>query len=192
MGIVHPIALLTELAGRQIAQAPPQIERTRDTITKLRQHARDASNSTTAVLAWITGEESQVVNLREGIEALVALIGTDSEVRGVRISHAPDIDANTHVSRRALRTVVAASLIATVDMRPSASTICVNASTDSRVATIRIDAQYSEQAASTEYASGDRLLSWDDTIVLAELERIEVRRIDDPYAIFCRFPVFTV
>ena len=65
MGIVHPIVLLAELAGRQISHDSPQIERTRETIGKLRQHAREVSAHTIGALAWITGEESQTVNLRD-------------------------------------------------------------------------------------------------------------------------------
>lgn len=189
MGILHPIALLSELAGRQVLQDPPQKERLLDTIAKLRQHARDSTTSAIDVLAWITGEEARTISLREGIEALVELIRTDSEVRGVRISHGADIEANAQVSRRALRTIVAASLIATVDLRPAVSTIRVCACVDGRIASVRIDAHHAQDAPVTDCVAEDRLFSWDDAVVLAEAERIEIRRTDVPYVILCRFPV---
>ena len=191
MGILHPIALLTELAGRQISGDHSQIERTRDTLAKLRQHSRDATSSTTGLLAWITGEETRTIRVHEGIETLIALLRTDSEVRGVRINHVADMGADDYVSRRALRTIVAAALIATVDMRPPFGTVRVSACTDNHTATVRIDAQYSEQASSVEHVSEDRLLSWEDVVVLAEAERIELRRVDDPYCVLCRFPILT-
>jgi len=190
LGTLHPIALLAELTSRQVTIPTPDLDRLRDTTAKIKQHARDATASVIDLMTWITPEESLSISLKEGIEATVSLIRTDSEVRGVRIVCAPDIPAGINVGRGGLRTLAAAALIASVDMRPSPQVLRVSACHDGHTATLRIDVQYAD-AAAPEFVTNERRLSWDDVTALAQFEHVELRQTDNPFVVLCRFPIVT-
>jgi len=189
MGDLQPVTLLAELAERQMSKATPDLEKTKDTILKARQQARTAVASTMNVLAWITREENPDVMLKEGIDACVDLLRTDSEVRGVRITRGEFHAAHTVVGRRALRTVTAAALIAAVDMRPAASEIQVSCAMDGDNVVVRFEARYSGEDAHEDLGGDTRPLSWDDVDVIAADEGVIIERQLDPFVLRFRIPV---
>jgi hypothetical protein len=192
MGTLQPIALLTELASRQIANNPPDLERIRDAIAKARQQTRDAALSTSAILSWITDEEAPTIELVAGLTDCVALVRTDSEVRGVRINNAQSTGIEARVSRRALRTLLTASIIATVDLRPSPSSVDVSAGRERNAATVSVDARFLEPDALDRNAvPAERLLTWEDVQAIAAAEGVAVERSGHPVSVRLRFPLLS-
>ena len=186
MGDMQPITLLAELAERQIAKSAPDFEKTRDAVVKVRQQARTAVASMMNVLAWITSEENPTVILKEGIDACVDLLRTDSELRGVRIVRGECPAANAIVGRRALRTVSAAAIIAGVDARPSPSEIVVSCVTGRDCAIVRIELRHSGNVHNE--IQDARPLTWDDVTVIAADEGVELERQANPAVVECRIP----
>ena len=188
MGDLQPITLLAELAERQMAKVPPEIDKARDSITKTRQQARTAVGSMSSVLAWITGEESPAVQLQEGIDACVDLLRTDSEVRGVRITRA-QCEENILVSRRTLRMLTSACIIAAVDMRPPVTEIQVRCGSAGDCAYVRIELRHTDDGAREDAVGDERLLTWGDVDVIAEVEGVTVERSAEPFVVQWRMPL---
>jgi len=189
MGDLQPVTLLAELAERQIAKSPPDLEKTRDTIVKARQQARSAVASMMNALAWITGEENPSVMVKEGVDACVDLLRTDSEIRGVRITRGEYSAAESIVSRRALRTVTAAAIIAGVDARPAPHEIVVSCVKGRDSAIVRIELRHSAGSEPGEDVQDTRPLTWDDLDVIARNEGIEIERRPEPTVVECRLTV---
>ena len=190
MGDLQPITLLAELAERQITRSPPDFDKTRETIVKVRQQARSAVASMMNVLAWITSEENPSVMMKEGIDACMDLLRTDSEIRGVRIARGECSAAEAIVSRRALRTITAAAIIAGVDARPTPSEIVVSCVKGEDCAIVRIEMRHSGNAAHEDMVHDTRPLTWDDVQAIAADEGVELeRRGEGPAVVECRIPV---
>ena len=189
MGDLQPVTLLAELAERQVAKGAAEFERTRDTIAKVRQQSRTAVSSMMNVLAWITAEENPKVMLKEGIDLCIDLLRTDSEIRGVRITRGEFSAAELIVDRRALRTVTAATIIASVDMRPAPSEIKVSCIKERDCAVVRIESQHARTDAQEEGIGDARPLTWDDVDVIAEEERVVIERRLDPLVVQWRLPL---
>lgn len=188
MGDLQPITLLAELAERQMAKPQPDLEKTRDTVSKARQQARTAVGSMMNALAWITGEEHPRVMLKEGIDACVDLLRTDSEVRGVRITRGACDAPETMVDRRALRTVTAAAIIAAVDTQPAPGEIRVSCSKDQGCVIVRIEAQ-GEPASREDAMADEHPMTWDDVDVIAKEAGVRIERGLDPLMLRYRLPV---
>jgi hypothetical protein len=193
IGGLHPITLMAELAARRLASEPPDLVSARDAVAKIRGQAQLAAASSVATLAWITGEESPSVSFQAGVEECVALVRTDSEMRGTGISSriaGADV-VNATVSRRALRAVFTAMLVCAVDAEPHPARIELSASKEDggpdggvalRVATVAL-----QEGGVPAFAGDDRPLTWEDVQVLAQLEGVEVRAAAAPAVLHGRF-----
>ena len=176
------MSLLAELAGRRLAVEPPDLANARDAIAKLQGQARLAAASSIATIAWITGEESPTVGLKEGVEACIALVRTDSEMRGAEIAARVD-DLDVSVSRRALRMVLTASLIAAVDGEPRAARIEVHATREGDAVEVRVETR-AVQEGDPPFSGDERPFTWEDVEVLARVEGVAVRAAGAP-PVFC-------
>jgi signal transduction histidine kinase len=190
IGGLHPINLLAELAARRLAGEPPDPASARDAVARIQAQGRLATATSVATLAWITGEESPSVSLKEGIEESVALLRTDSEMRGTELSsRIGDLDVT--VSRRALRTVFTALLVSAVDAVPRPARIEFHASKEDGGSgggvLVHVETVSLQEGGSPAFAGDGRPLTWDDVQVLARLEGVEVRATTAPPAFHCRF-----
>lgn len=186
IGGLHPISLLAELAARRLASEPPDLVSARDSIARIQTQGRLATATSVATLAWITGEESPAVSLKEGIGESVALLRTDSEMRGTELSsRIGDLDVT--VSRRALRTVFTALLVSAVDAVPRPARIELNAASEGGGVAVRVETVSLQEDGSPAFAGDGRPLTWEDVEVLARLEGVEVHATTAPPALHCRF-----
>jgi C4-dicarboxylate-specific signal transduction histidine kinase len=186
IGAQHPVTLLAELAARRLATEPPDLVSARDAVAKIQAQARLAAISSIATLAWITGEESPSVGMKEGVEACVALVRTDSEMRGTGIdSRLGDIGAA--VATGALRTVFTASLIAAVDAVPRPARIELYAAQDGDGVEVRVETVSLQESESPVFAGDERPVTLEDVEVLAESEGVDVRATTAPTVFRCRF-----
>lgn len=186
IGGMHPISLLAELAGRRLAADPPDLPSARDAIAKVQAQARLAAASSIATIAWITGEEPPSVGVREGVEACVALLRTDSEMRGTTItSQLGEIEMA--VATRALRMVLTAALVAAVDATPRAAGLDLHAATEDEGVVLRVETRALQESGVPVLAGDARPLTWEDVQVLAQLEGVEAWTTTEPTATHCRF-----
>lgn len=190
IGGLHPISLLAELAARRLASEPPDLVSARDSIARIQTQGRLATATSVATLAWITDEESPAVSLKEGIGESVALLRTDSEMRGTELSSRIG-DFDVTVSRRALRTVFTALLVFAVDAVPRPARIELHASKEDGGSggggAVRVETVSSQEDGSPAFAGDARPLTWEDVEVLARLEGVEVHATTAPPALHCRF-----
>jgi signal transduction histidine kinase len=190
IGGLHPISLMAELAARRLSSEPPDLVSARDAVAKIQSQAQLAAASSVATLAWITGEESPSISLKAGIEECVAMVRTDAEMRGTAIS-SRIVGVDATVSRRALRTVFTAMLVCAVDAEPHPARIELCASKedggpDDGVA-VRVESISLQEPGSPDFAADERLLTWEDVQVLAQLEGVEVRAAAAPAVLHGRF-----
>jgi signal transduction histidine kinase len=186
IGTLHPISLLAELAGRRLSAEPADLAAARDSVAKIQAQARLAAAASVATLAWITAEEAPAAVVREVAEECVALLRTDSEMRGTDISsRVGDIDVK--VEKRALRVVLTASLVAAVDAVPRAARIEVAAAREGDDVVVWVETRSLQESGAQEFITDERPLTWEDVEVLAQSEGVEVRATTAPAAICCRF-----
>jgi hypothetical protein len=140
----------------------------------------------------VTGEEPPTIELMAGLTDCLALLRTDSEVRGVRINNAQSTRIEGVVSRRALRTLLTASIIAAVDMRPTPSSIDVSVSRERNAASVCVEARFLEPDALDRNAvPGERLLTWEDVQAIASGEDVAIERSGHPVSVRLRFPLLS-
>jgi hypothetical protein len=189
IGGLHPISLLAELAGRRLAAVPPDLASARDAVGKIQAQARLAATSSIATIAWITGEESPSVGVREGLDACVSLLRTDCEMRGAAIAcELPEADME--VSRRAVRTVVTAAIVAAVDATPRAARVELAVALEADAVSVTVTTGALQEAGSDPFPADERPLTWDDVEVLAQLEGVEAERAAGGPSFRCRFRRF--
>jgi len=189
IGGLHPISLLAELAGRRLAAEPPDLASARDSVAKIQAQARVAATSSVATIAWITGEEPPSVDMKEGIEACVALLRTDSEMRGTEIFSQVE-DPGLVVGRRALRMVLTAALVAAVDALPRPARVELRAAQEGDGIEVSVETLGLQESESPAFAPDERPLTWNDVEVIARLEGVDVRATSAPPVFHCRFRVY--
>ena len=186
IGGLHPISLLTELAGRRLAADSLDLASARDAVSRVQAQARVAADSAIATIAWLTGEEAPSVALNEGVAACVALVRTDCEMRGaVIVVEVGDVEVA--VPRRALRTVLTAALIAAVDTVPHPARIELHAGREGDGIELRVEVRALQESASPAFSGDERPLTWEDVRALARLEGVEIRATGTPSVFRCRF-----
>ena len=186
IGGLHPISLMAELAARRLASEPPDLVSARDAVAKIQGQAQLAAASSVATLAWITGEESPSVSLKAGVDECVALVRTDSEMRGTEIS-SRIVGVDATVSRRALRTVFTAMLVCAVDAEPHPARIELSAASEDGGTAVRVEPVSLQEPGGQDFAADERLLTWEDVQVLAQAEGVEVHAAAAPAVLHCRF-----
>jgi hypothetical protein len=139
------------------------------------------------VLAWITSEENPTVMMKDGLDACIDLLRTDSEIRGARIARGECAAAEVIVGRRALRTVAAAAIIAAVDERPAPSEIVVSCAAGDDCAIVRIELRRTGNGVNDGAMQDARPLTWHDVQVIAADAGVEMERRAD--VVECRIPV---
>ena len=186
VGRLHPIGLTAAVAGRLLTTERLNLEGAQDSIAKVQLQAREATVSTIATLAWLTGEEAPSVALKAGVDMCVALVRTDCEMRGVAIS-SQIAEMGIVVSQRALRIVLTACLIALVDRLPQLNRIELRSAVSEDTIEIHFDLHCTETTQEPSSVTERRPLKWDDVEALADHEGVEVFSSGKPPRVKCRF-----
>src|SRR5262249_53238852 len=108
------------------------------------------------------------------------------EMRGAGIVAAVG-DLDIVVARRALRTVLTASLIAAVDAVPHPSRIELHAGRAGDGVEVRVQTRAMQESEISPFAGDERPLTWDDVQILAQIEGVEVQATGAPPVFHCRF-----
>jgi len=189
VGCLHPIALTASLADKQLGAVNLDLVRVKESLGRIQMQVRQATMGINDALAWVTGDEAMSVPLKEGIHACVEMIRTDCAMHGVTLS--VDVaDTNAKVSKRHLRIVLSASLIALVDNYPQLSSIVIRSHFLPNFSEISFDLDVNTAGDGLSVVSEDRPFTWKDVMALAAHEGIEVSGAGGS-PVKCRFPTTT-
>jgi len=176
VGKLHPIGLMSEALARRLQSAPEggPADQTRDSLQKIHELSRSAVAACTELISWLAPEEG-AIGLAQGVEECLALLGTDISMRGHAMLSNMD-GADMQVSRSALRSVLAASLIAQADALTRPADLGFSAGREGGVAVLRLAVQNARREAMPPPEDNYRRLTWKEVRVLAEAEGVQLSR----------------
>ncbi len=188
LGKLQPMGLTAALVAMQLRGDKLNLAGAREAIAKAQLQVREATESVRASIAWLTDEDDAVISFSEGVHECVDLVRTDSEMRGVTIISPVDAITAT-ISRRALRLVLTAALIALVDMKPAQSRVELRQLNLGTQIELSFDLTVAPAVDRLWPPPQSRLLTWNDVEALAQLVGVVMSRLDDPFTLKCCFDV---
>lgn len=111
---LQAVSMMAEMLGARLERGNPDASDLQANISKLNRLAREAVGTCLKVSTWIDPGEDDTVALHEGVEDCVALMAGGLNFRGFSLDNQV-AETPFEVSRGAVRTLLAASLITLAD-----------------------------------------------------------------------------
>lgn len=164
MGELQAIQFMAELAARQ--RDASDDARAVDGLQQVIAQTRATVASCRSIIEWLRPEAGATTALGEGVTLCLKLVGDDWPLRGVQATievRAPD----ALVDRAALRELLAASLMALIDMHPGTLDIDVQGDTAADDVELRLRARAADRRPTIRPSADERKFTWADVQMLA-------------------------
>jgi hypothetical protein len=186
VGALHPMELIAEAIEQRLQAAAPDLANVGENLGRIKNLARSAIVSCTALAGWLAPEEGVDIMLGEGIDECLALLKADFSMRGFAVrNEAREIGVD--VSRAALRNVMTAALIAATDEASRPADLVLTAELARGRAVLSILVRPADGVAGFTDAAAYRRLEWSDVGALAQAESVELLHQGD--RVTMRFPI---
>lgn len=162
MSELQAIQFMAELAARQTDE---RSDRAQEGLQQIAAQTRSTVAHCRSIVEWLR-PEAGTTTLGAGVAECLKVIGDDWPLRGVEATtdvRAPD----TLVDKAALREMLAASLMALIDMHPGTLDIDVHGDADADEAELRLRAAVADRRATIHVDAADRRFTWADVQMLA-------------------------
>jgi hypothetical protein len=163
MGELQAIQFMAELAARQRDE---RTDRTLDGLQQVVAQTRSTVANCRSIIDWLRPEVGATTTLGVGVAQCLKVVGDDWPLRGVETTTELQ-DPDVLVDKTALREMLAASLMALIDMHPGTLDIDVRSDADADEAELRLRASAAERRATIHAAAGERKFTWADVQLLA-------------------------
>jgi len=166
MGELQAIQFMAELAARQRDERGHN-SRTMDGLQQMVAQTRGTVAHCRSLIEWLRPDAGSTTALGEGIAQCLKVVGDDWPLRGVEATTelgAPD----TLVDKSALREILAASLMALIDMNPGTLDIDIHSDADADDIEISLRARAADRRATIQAAANERKFTWADVQMLAK------------------------
>lgn len=176
---LQAIAMMAEVMNAKLDRGSPEPAEFHASIAKLNRLSRDAVAGCLKVAEWLQPGEDQGVQLDQGIEECLKLLGSNFNFRGFLVTRELS-DAPFQVSRIALRHLLVASLIVLTDAAGGPCEVRVTAELVAGKAeiTVRISPRQ-DDFEGLPYEPGYRQLEAPDVQALAQAEGVELTQGGD-------------
>lgn len=174
VGRLHPIGLVSEAMARRM-QSVPDAAHARDSLEKIHELARTAIAASADLLSWLAPEEGAVTGLQQGVEECLSLLGTDFSMHGHAIRSELG-GAQMRVSKPALRTLLAAVLVAQSDALTRPSDLVFSAAAEGETAVLRLEVKNARREDMPRPEESYRRLAWKEVQTLAAAEGVSLSR----------------
>ena len=165
MGELQAIQFMAELAARQ-RDVSGDGERVADGLQQVVAQARATVASCRSVIEWLRPEAGATTALGEGVALCLKVVGDDWPLRGVEATtelRTPD----ALVDKTALRELLAASLMALIDMHPGTLDIDVQGDAAANDVELRLRARAADRRPTIQASADERKFTWADVQILA-------------------------
>ena len=172
---LQAVTMMSELLGARLERGMPTQTELQNSLARIHRTAREAVANCLKVVGWIEPPEDEVIGLREGVEASLALVRSSFSFRGVTLR--AELPANNFdVSRVLLRHMLLACLIHLTDQAagPGEALVCGDITAGMVVLTLQW--QPRPQGEAMPFEPSYRLLDWADVQALADVESLHLRQ----------------
>jgi len=166
--------MMAEVMNAKLDRGSPEPADFQTSIAKLNRLARDAVANCLRVAEWLEPGEDQGVRLADGVQECLALLASNFNFRGFRVSRELS-DAPFDVSHVTLRHLLVASLITLTDAAGGPCEVKVKANVNAGMAEITVGiAPRQDPVEGLPYEASYRQLEWSDVQALAQVEGVEL------------------
>ncbi|TMH58726.1 MAG: hypothetical protein E6H53_10065 [Betaproteobacteria bacterium] len=166
MGELQAIQFMAELAARQRDERGHN-SRTMDGLQQMVAQTRGTVAHCRSLIEWLRPDAGSTTALGEGIAQCLKVVGDDWPLRGVEATTelgAPD----TLVDKSALREILAASLMALIDMNPGTLDIDIQSDAHADEVELRLRARAVDRRATIRSGADEHKFTWADVQLLAK------------------------
>jgi hypothetical protein len=164
MGELQAIQFMAELAVRQ--RDAGDDARVQDGLQQVIAQTRATVASCRSVIEWLRPEPGATTPLGEGVAQCLRVVGDDWPLRGVEATsemRAPD----ALVDKTALRELLAASLMALIDMHPGTLDIDIHGDAAVDDVELKLHARAADRRPTIQAPADERKFTWADVQMLA-------------------------
>lgn len=179
--VVHlqAVSMMAEVLNARLDKGTPSVSDLQKRVSQINRLAREAVMACLKVTDWIQPAADDAVSLGEGVAECVALQQSSLNFRGFLVRNEV-AESDFEVSRVALRSLLAASLITLTDTAHEPCMVLVQAEISSGFARVTVHrAPRDEPAPAMADLVSHRHLDWADVQALAQSEGVELMRSDD-------------
>lgn len=168
-GSLQPIGMISAMLERRLQESSPDIGKLGKNARDIGQLSREAATTCLGVMAWLAPHGADTVALNSGLAEALQLQATELSFRGFTLLNETE-EVDMPVSRRALRSLTLASLIALTDGATGPARIVLSAHPLDGETLLRIELVATAGEAASSGLQAYRPLEWDDVQALADAE----------------------
>ena len=186
--VVHlqSLGMMAEALSARMERSPVQSDDLQVSVSKLNRLSRQAVARCLEVCTWMDPGEDDTTTLREGVGEVVGLLSTSLNFRGFDLRNEAG-DGEFHVSRSAVRFLLAAAILALADSATSPGEIVVRTELSSSHGVVAVDYQAQQEPTYPQlHEQGEAPLAWNEIQALAMQHDVELMR--SPHGIVLRLP----
>ncbi len=168
-GSLQPIGMISAMLERRLREGSPDIGKLGKNARDIGELSREAATICLGVMSWLAPGGADTVALNSGLVEALQLQATELSFRGFTLLN-ETAEADMPVSRRALRSLTLASLMALTDEATGPARIVLSAHPLERETLLRIELVPTAGEAASSGLQVYRPLEWDDVQALADAE----------------------
>ncbi len=166
MGELQAIQFMAELAARQRDERGDS-SRDMDGLLQMVAQTRTTVAHCRSLIEWLRPDAGATTALGEGIAQCLKVVGDDWPLRGVEATTELGA-ADTLIDKAALREMLAASLMALIDMNPGTLDINIQSDADTDEVELKLRARAANRRATIRSGTDERKFTWADVQLLAK------------------------
>jgi hypothetical protein len=166
MGELQAIQFMAELAARQRSERDSS-SRTLDGLQQMVAQTRGTVAYCRSLIEWLRPDPGATTALGEGITQCLKVVGDDWPLRGLDATTELGA-ADTLVDKGALREILAASLMALIDMNPGTLDIDIQSNADADDVELSVRARAADRRATIHPGDDGHRFTWADVQLLAK------------------------
>lgn len=186
--VVHlqSLGMMAEALGARMDRGAVSPEDLQAGVSKLNRLARQAVARCVDVCTWMEPAEDDTIALRDGVSEVVRLLSTSLNFRGFEL-RSELAEGDLHVTRSALRFLLAGAILTLADAAPGPGQLAVRAEVASSHGVVAVEYQPQPEGTFTQlHEPGEAPLAWPELQALARLHQVELLR--NGQAIVLRLP----
>lgn len=168
-GALQPLGMVSAMLERRLQEASPDIAKLGRNARDIGELSREAASTCMSLMTWLAPRGMDTVALNSGLVEALQLQATELSFRGFTLMN-ETAEVDMPVSRRALRSLTMASLIALSDAATGPARIVLSAQPLEGETLLRIELVATAGDATPLGAQAYRPLGWDDVRALADAE----------------------
>lgn len=174
-GEFQPIGMLAVLLERRLQQPQPDAASLKDNCAAIGNLSRHAAQTCAELMGWVAPRGLSHAPVAQAVGECVDLLSPSLRFRGFAVSNEVS-PLPAHVPSQAVRSVLAAALLALSDEASEPADLTVQAEADATQVRLRVSLLPADRRADNRPEDEYRSLSWSDVQALAQAESVGLER----------------